>query len=438
MKYAARSVTRVCSLISVVVASAVAGAVARGETLSLKRAVELALAHSTTSTSAAADEQKAFANYLQVRDGYIPQLTVGSGLGASWGFPLSLEGSAPSIFNVNAQSALFNPALRDFMRAAKNESDASLFQAKDEREQVMQDTVLTYTELVNWEGMISQLQQDLTDAQKGADLIQERIAAGVDSQIEAERARLATAQARLRVAQAEGAMDVLTEHLSKLTGLATTAIATDPSSIPVLPPINQEEDLSKEAESTSAVVQAAVIRERAQYFQAQGEHRAKWPSVDFAAQYAVLSQYNNYAEYYKAFQRNNATVGVSIRFPFLDFSQRARAQAADADLFLAKKNVEAAKNQVSEQTLKLQRSVEELSAAEQVADAQYQLAQSDLQSVQIRMNNGNANIHDLEAARTQVNEDFYALKAADFDLERTRIALLRATGGLEGWISISK
>src|SRR5215831_11584894 len=70
----------------------------------LKRVVELALAHATGAAIAAADEQKAAASYRELRDSYIPQLSTGAGLGWSYGFPLGLEGSAPSLFNVNAQS----------------------------------------------------------------------------------------------------------------------------------------------------------------------------------------------------------------------------------------------------------------------------------------------------------------------------------------------
>ena len=80
------------------------------------------------------------------------------------------------------------------------------------------------------------------------------------------------------------------------------------------------------------------------------------PSFDFAAQYALLSKFNNYDVYYNAFQRNNATIGVSIVFPFLNYSQRARANGADAEALKAKKQAEAVRNQVSEDTLKLQRS----------------------------------------------------------------------------------
>ena len=83
--------------------------------------MELALTHSTTTAAANADEQRVIASYREARNQYIPQLVVGSGLGKSWGFPLSLEGSAPSILNVNSQSTIFNPATRDFVRAAKTD-----------------------------------------------------------------------------------------------------------------------------------------------------------------------------------------------------------------------------------------------------------------------------------------------------------------------------
>src|SRR5208282_5573108 len=92
---------------------------ATAEIVPLKRAVELALSHSTSMALAHTDEQRAFSAYLEQRNQYLPQFMVGSGLGKSWGYPLALEGSAPSIVNLNTQSAVFNPALREFVRAAR-------------------------------------------------------------------------------------------------------------------------------------------------------------------------------------------------------------------------------------------------------------------------------------------------------------------------------
>src|SRR5579864_4186177 len=85
----------------------------------LKRVVQLALAHATGAAIAAADEQKAEASYHELRNSYIPQLATGAGLGYSYGFPLGLEGSAPALFNITSQSALFEPSLRASIRAAR-------------------------------------------------------------------------------------------------------------------------------------------------------------------------------------------------------------------------------------------------------------------------------------------------------------------------------
>jgi len=411
---------------------------ARAQAVSLKRAVELALTHSTASAVASNDQQKAFAAFREARNQYIPQVMVGSGLGASWGFPLSLEGAAPAIFNVNAQSALINPALREFVRAARTETEAAMLQTKDVREQVMQDTVITYTELVKWEGMLAELNQGYSDAQRDQGLILQRIKAGVDSQVEQQKAQLATARARLRALQAQGAIDILREHMGKLTGLPSASIATVPDSISALPAVKQEDDLSSKAVDSALALQAAKLRARAQMFRARGEHRSLWPSVDFASQYAVLARYNNYDQFYRKFERNNATVGVAIRFPFFNFSQKAHAEAADADAIRASKEVESTKNQLSQETLKLQRAVQQLTAAQEVYELDYEIAKANLDAVEIRMNSETANVHDAANARTDVAEKYNALQDANFQLLRARIGLLRVAGELESWIQQGK
>ena len=162
------------------------------------------------------------------------------------------------------------------------------------------------------------------------------------------------------------------------------------------------------------------------------------PSADFAAQYGLLAEYNNYDLFFKTFQRNNATVGVVLRFPFWSPTQRARAEAADATALKAKKDAEAARNQVSEETLRLQRSVEQMAAAQEVADLEYKVAQSNVESLETRLDAGTAGWHDLQDAREQSNERYSSLQDANFELERARITLLRATGGLESWLGVGK
>jgi outer membrane protein TolC len=416
------------------------------EPVSLKRVVELALTHATGAAIAAADEQRASAGYRELRNNYVPQVSTGAGLGYSYGFPLALEGSAPSLFNINAQSALLNPSLRDFERAAKVDSTVASLKTKDQRNQIIQDAALSYAELAKWEQRLARLQETEAAANQMQAAVAERVKEGVDSELDGTRARLSAARVRLRIAEAQGAADVLREHLSKLTGLPAANIQTDPDSIPAPPAAATTQDAPKEAADSSPSVEAAVEHARAQYLRAQGEHKALWPSIDFAAQYALLSKFNNFQNYYipsrpcgqflcvtNNFQQNNATVGVSIRFPLFNASQRSRAQAADADALKATKQAEAARNQVSEETLRLQRSVSQMQAARDVAQLEYEIAEKNLTAVQTRMDAGTTTLHDLDDVRSQASERFIALQDVTFELERSQLGVLRSTGDLEKW-----
>ena len=439
MKAALRLGSRFPSLLFLSAFLLSASTILAAEPLPLKRAVELALTHSTVAAAASADQQRAFASYLELRNQYLPQVALGSGLGATWGYPLSLEGSAPSIVNTTAQSALINPALRDFVRAARTEWQASTVQSKDRRDQVIEDTVLSYSELSKWEALAGHLSQEYNDALKMEQIVNERVQEGVDNPLARNQARLATARVYLRISQAQGAIDVLRNRLSHLTGLTASSIETVPESVPELPEVKQTDSLTGRAVDASPSIQVANIHATALAFRARAEHRAMWPTVDFAAQYALLATFNNYQTFFRpgSFQQHNATVGVAIRFPFFNPPQHARAQAADAEALHARKDAEAAKNQVSEQTLRLQRSVEQLVAAQEVADLESQIAKSNLDAVQIRVDAGTATVHEADDARNRANERYDALQDANFELQRARILLLRATGDLEAWVGVA-
>ena len=109
------------------------------------------------------------------------------------------------------------------------------------------------------------------------------------------------------------------------------------------------------------------------------------------------------------------------------------ADAAAAESLKSKKQAEATRNQVSEETLKLQRAVEQLAAAREVAALEYQLAQSGVEAAQTRLDAGTGGLHDLVDARGQASERYLISQDADFEYQRARLNLLRATGELEKW-----
>jgi outer membrane protein TolC len=409
---------------------------ASAEPLTLKRAVELALTHSPAAGQTSADEQRAFASFREAHNQYLPQLTVGSGLGESWGYPLSLEGSAPSLVNITAQSTLFNPALRDYIRAARSEYKATESGSQDQRNQVIQDTILAYTELLKWQQLIGHLQQQHDDALHTQQIIDQRVQEGVDHPQLRNQARLAAARANLHIVEAESSVHELRAFLSQLTGLPEASIELTADSVPALPEVPAQVDVAQTAADASPSVLFARQHAEAQSFRARAEHRMLWPTADFATQYAVLAKYNNWQKFFisNAFERNNATVGVVLRFPIFNAAQRAHAAVADADAVHANKQVESTKNQVSQQVLKLQDSVRQLTAAKEVSDLEFEIAKSNMDAIEVRLNAGSATIPDAANARTEMFEKYNAAQNADFALLRARIGLLRLTGDLESWV----
>jgi len=404
------------------------------EQLSFKRAIELALRNSTASVIADADEKKAKAGYLEMRNQYLPQMTLGSGIAYSNGFPLSIEGAAPSIINLNSSQYLINFAGRDFLKAAKTEWGAAQKSTQDKRAQVILDTALTYAELDKYISSLKIMEQQQQAAQRAEQVAGDRFRAGLDPETEFTKAKLNSARVRMAAANARGNADLLRLKLSQLTGLSADNIETVTESIPQLPDAPQS--MTKEQVNNHLAVQSANEVAAGRELRAKAEHKLNLPAIDLAGQYGLLARYHNYDEFFKKFQRHNVTVGLVIRFPFLNFAQNARAEAADAEALRAKKEAEAVKGQVASETLKLQRTVEQLAAARDVAKLEYQLASADSSAAKTRVEAGQATVRDQENARLAEQQKYSAFIDAQFELERAQMTLMRQTGEIEKWVGL--
>lgn len=404
-----------------------------GEAVPFRRAIDLALRHSGMMAIASADQRRAHANYLELRNMYLPQVTLGSGLGYSYGYPMSIEGSAPTIFNVDTRQYVINPSHRAFMKAAKVDWNATSLNSQDKRNQVILETASAYTELDKLTSSLHVQQQQEQAALRMEQITGERVRAGVDSEVAATKAKLATARVRMRMTQTVGAADVLRMRLSQLTGLPADSIETITESVPRLPEVSQEEDLSAKAAQASPAVQFAAETARAKGLRAEGEHKSLWPQVDLAGSYGMFARFNNFEDFFKKFQRHNATIGFAIRFPILNFAGRAHAEAADAEALRAKKEAEGVKQQVSSETLRLQRAVRQLAAGREVARLEHLLARSDADAVNARVQAGTASLRDQEEARVGEGERYAQFLDADFALSKAQMQLLTMTGEIEGW-----
>ncbi len=184
------------------------------------------------------------------------------------------------------------------MKAAKIEWKATSFDVQDKRNAVILDASLAYAQLDQLASKIKTLTQAQNAADRAQSITDQRLQQGVDSKLNLTKSQLVTARIRLRIAEAQGQVDVLREHLSALTGLPASDIEVAPDSMPQLPLISQEDSVAARAVDNSPAVHLAEQRVAAQEARAKGEHRGTWPIIDLASQYAYLAKFNNYDLYY--------------------------------------------------------------------------------------------------------------------------------------------
>ncbi len=405
----------------------------RAESIEFRQAIQLALQHSGTMTAAKADRARAAERYHAERDAYIPTVVFGSGLGYSFGQPIAIAGQAPSIFNLTHNQTLLNFAARDAVRAAHSDSIAADMDYVDRSEQVILDTSLLYIEFDNCRQRLQVARQQKLAMQQALYIAQQRQQEGVGSQLDSKRAELDAARVDLRIAELETAVDVLRERLARAIGRPPATLETVSSSIPAGPGLRKEDDLSSVALANSATVRIADEHVKAARARARAEHRMNYPSIDFAGQYAEFSTFNNYDQYYKNFSRHNYSFGINLRVPIFNLSQNARAAAADAEAMRAEADAQAVRDQVATDAVRAQHAIRQLEAFTTVSRLEYEVAEANIDAVQLQVQNGKANAHDQEVARADIANRQVTLLQSQFEYLRAQLQLLRQTGELHGW-----
>jgi outer membrane protein TolC len=382
---------------------------------------------------AEANQQRTRAIWLETRDIYIPSVSVGSGLGYSYGFPLG----NPTLFNVQSQFLAFSFSQRDYIRSAHSAVKAATLSLKDQRRQVILDASVSYIELSKTLAEIQALEQAAADADKLASVVQDRLEAGLESKMDLTQAKLTRAQIQLQKIHLEDHADELRQHLSGLTGLDANAITPTASSVPPLPDLDFQGLMSKEDEAPA--VQAAFATAEARMYDAKGDKRAQnRPIVLGEFQYARFAGFNGYGQYYNHFVPNNVGIGINATWPIFDRMKRDKAQESAAIAQHDRQQAELAKIQNDEGNLALWHSLRELEAQEQVADLQQQLAQDTLTATVTQMNQGGTNgqpVTPQQADQYRVEERtrFVGLQDAQFNVTKVKLDLLSATGDLEDW-----
>ncbi len=406
--------------------------------ISLYTVVDLALRNSNKVQIAVAEEQKAEAGLSQSKDVYIPSITFGSSLGYSYGFPIG----QPSIYNLTAQSLVFNFSQIDYVRSARDSVRSSRLSLENIRQQVAEDAALTYIQLNTLLQQKSALDDEFAAATQLVSIEEQRMNAGLDSKTAYTQARLTAAQVQLKQIQTEDQIASKRQHLAHVTGLPANDLTTNPDSIPPPPQLS---DHPQAAINNNPGILAAYADAHSKLQTSYGDARQMLrPEVAFSVQYSRYARFNNYADYYKNFQENNLGIGVQISVPLFDASRRSRAAQSAAEAVRAQRAADQTRDQMLESTLQLQHGLRELAAQQQVASLERQLAQDQLDTVLTQMKSGSGSPStppmtpkDAAMARISERQKYINLLDVDFQLTQAQLNLLRATGRIESWVRSS-
>jgi len=418
----------------VVLAAAGSTLAQESETVTLRRAVTLAVQNSRELKLARVQYQVALDEVNVRRAGFRPNLYTGAGWAYTHGFPSLPGGAAPSLFELNYTQTLFNPLLKADQHAAEEHAKNQKLEMDRMRDDIIVHTASVYLELAKVQHSLELLRAEEASAEKILAVVQERVAASQELPIEATRSELALARVRERIVKLSDRSDILTAEVRDLTGLADSqplrvetdeppfadALANQPAEPAWLDSALQNDPSVAEAEHERAAREHLL----------HGAKLSYWPTVDLVGQYSVLSKFNNYQEFYKAFERNNVNVGVQVSIPI--FAARTSSNVA-----LAKSQLNAAELQLSQkrQNARLDlrqkyRGMQEVDATREVARLDLRLAQETLQLVQAKFDQGRATLQEVEQARLDESDKWVAFLDANYTRQQEQLDVLKATGQL--------
>src|SRR6266446_425134 len=399
--------------------------------LTLKRAIELALQNSKDIQIAKLQASLANRSAMITKAQFMPNLFAGSGAGYTFGIPETPGARAPALFDVTYTEEVFNEPLRGQGKELQEQAKSQKIFLEDARNSVIVRTASTYLEL----GMVRHSLELLRKEQESADRIlavtQQREKENFELPVAVTKDQLTRARVVQHILQLEGRQDELEVVLRGQTGLPeNTLIEVTPED---LPGVAEQEgaNLVALALQDNVALRVAQSDVRAKEFRLTGEKRGYYPTLQLVSVYSLLGKFNNYLDYFKKFQPNNFNTGVQIQVPIFSAQTRANIALAQVNLDVAKAALANKKTEVSAAVRVKTRRLRERDAAKEVARLELQLAQQDLSVFQSQFAEGRINVREVEKARLEENNRWLAYLDANFQRQQAQLDLLQTAGQLD-------
>jgi outer membrane protein TolC len=400
-------------------------------TVTLKRAIELALQNSKEIQVAKIQARVADHAAMISKAQFMPNLYAGSGAGYTNGIPETPGGRAPSIFNVTYTEQVFNEPLRGQAKEMEEQAKAQKIALEDAKNSVITRTAMAYLELGKVRHSLELLRKEQESAEKILAVTQERQVGGFELPVEVTKAQLTKAQVAQRILHLEGREDELEVFLRYQLGFSETQpIEVSPEELPGEAE-QAGDNLVAAAMTSNTGLRLAESDVRAKEFRLKGERRGYFPTLELVSVYSVLAKFNNYSQFFNSFQRNNFNAGIDMRVPIFSAQLKANIGLAQVNLDAAKVNLINKRTELSAEVRQKTRKVRESDAAKEVARLELQLAQQNVAVLQAQFGEGKLSLSDMEKARLDENEKWMAYLDAGFQKQQAQLELLRTAGQLD-------
>ncbi|HUI55961.1 MAG TPA: TolC family protein [Bryobacteraceae bacterium] len=400
--------------------------------MTLRQAVETALKQNPDIMLARLDEEKARQAVRVARDPFTPRLIVGSGLAYSNGFPMSIEGSAPSVVQAHVVQDVFNRQQNFAVAQAKEDARGAGLAATSKRDEVVYRTATLYLD--------AERAARVWEFARRQDESLEKVLEAVQAQVQEGRALpLAEKTAAANLAHARQSAELLAdEQAASETALAMVLgfsaedrvrPVAEPRAAPELPK-SEEEAIQSALESNKDLkrMESQIVSKE---LEVRGEKAQRWPRADLVAQYSLLAKFNNYAEFFSKFQRNNEQFGISFEVPLMAGpGVNAEVAMTQAEISHLKVDLNSARNRIRSDLEQAFRNVKKAGTGAEVARLDLDVAREQLSVDLAQFEEGRVTLRQVEEARVVENDKWIAFYDAQYAVEKAHWGVLRLTGDL--------
>ena len=400
--------------------------------MDLKSALRRALEQSPEVLLSRFDEASAKQAVQVARDPFAPKVVAGSGLAYTYGFPMSIEGSAPSILQVKAIQSLVNRPQSFLVAKAKVEVQSAQQTVQMKRDDVLERTAKLFLDADRLARNLKLVGGQIENMEAVLASVTARVEEGSALPIEVQRADLNLKKARQRLRILNLDLKQTQHSLAFVLGYeAEDRVETINGDAIEMSLAGEAETAIRESLENSRELKKLQSDLQAKSLEVRSNQSAWLPQVDLVAQYGLFSRFNNFDVYFNRFQRNNAQLGVSLKFPILPGpASGALAAQAQIEVSRLRLRVSNTRNRIEMETRKLFEDLQLQKENRDLARMDLDLAREQIAVSLAQMEEGKGTRRQVEESRFLEAEKWLAYWDTQYLFDRARISLLAATGGL--------